>query len=207
MSDAGAFYGALAAVGATVYGLGFAFTAARIVSLIERVTALDRERGDLVDRKTFAQGTERTQLEWEFRSRRDALADLHPIIGDLRSALTSPLIGALLYPIAALVPLMGWPPDRIATRLVLLLAFPIAAIPWARALLRLIDGMRAITRRSFDELRKEQKASTAKGHPYIVSGDPDAMAEGLERLLPEIAETRPGRRYLKRMRQPPRGVG
>jgi hypothetical protein len=156
--------------------------------------------------------------EWQIH----ALAELRQLAG--RSARRSPGRGAppscsfalSLAPLADVgLSDSGW------LRLVLLVLFVVAAIGWVRLLLGMADDLRAVTRVEYEMRRKEQKEATARGEPYVMSGDPDqlhanaypdrlmahlgAMAKSRDMEPPHLSrykKWRARRRHRRRRRQP-----
>lgn len=199
MIEAGAFYGALATSAAAIFGVGAAVLATRIASLAERAVALRLEAGDYQNQKI--EPKEALQASWAENARRSALADLHDVAVEIRRVVALPLSMSVALVVSCLLPLIGWPHDSAAYRLGLVGTFLLAALVWILLVDQLARRLIEVTRVEHEARSKKQTELTAVGEPFIISGDFNALAQGMERAHPEIAATRKGKKTLKRIRK------
>jgi hypothetical protein len=188
MHDPTAFYATLATASATIFGLGAAFLATRLASLGERAVVLERERGDFMNQVISAKQDEKLQLNWARRGRRNELADLYELAADLRWRINSQLLLAALLVVLCLAPLAGWPPDRPWLRTVLILVFLAAMAYWIRALHLWGGALSAKTRAAHREREQEQADLKAKGHGFLVTGDPKQIGENVAQIAATLAD-------------------
>jgi hypothetical protein len=177
------FYAVLATSAAAVLGIGGGFLATRYVSLIERGAQLRREEGDLLNRSTVPQ--QGHVVEWERRSRADELADLHDLATRVRTTVRLPLASAAILVALPLGVLAGWLPDLSILRAIVTAVFVVAIGLWWWMLDQLIGDLISVTRSYADRRDRRRKAASARGEPYLQTGDPEQLAKNVEKLVTE----------------------
>jgi hypothetical protein len=180
------FYEALAGASAALYGIGGGLVGSRLVALMERAAILGVEYGDRLNQGVSAQDNQ-MRVEWARRLRRDSLADLHELVRPVRAVVAWSMSSAVVLVLASLAPLGGLIDNTRPLRLMLGLLFVVSALVWVVLILRMADQLRAVTQPAYDQRRRERTDATARGEPFIKSGDPDqlrATAEGLAAAFP-----------------------
>lgn len=180
IADGTAYYATVSATSFAVVVFGAALVGSRLVSLAERASTLDRERGDFVNQKVSSGSS--PQAGWAERGRRNELADLHVLVRRLRAAVVTPVLIALATGVASLGPYLGWPNDSTLYRTVVLAGLLCATTLWIRMLLGLADDVLVFTRAAYGQRAKERREATEAGQSYLVSGDPAALVGAFERL-------------------------
>jgi hypothetical protein len=175
------FYEAMAGSSAALFGIGAGIIGSRLVALMERAAMLRAEQGDILN-KAVSAGDNRMQSEWARRGKRDGLADLHALVRPVQAIVAWSMSSAVVLVLASLAPLGGLVDNTRALRLLLVLAFAVAASVWAIFLRRMARDLRAVTQPAHDERRRQRQEATARGEPFISSGDPDQLRANAERL-------------------------
>jgi hypothetical protein len=181
--DASAFYGAVAASGAAVFGVGAAVLVTRFASLAERRIQLELEMGDSLNGATTGDETQNRLHRWRARSRANAIADLHEVAVDLRRGVVAQLALAGALIVLSLLPLIGIVPDRTATRAGLVVLFAAGLTFWIRALYIPMTALIQRTKAQHSLRDRQRKKATERGDSYLVSGDPNKLDENARRLI------------------------
>ena len=178
------YYAAVSGGAFAIVIFGAGLVGSRLIAVAERVATLHRERGDLLNKQVS--DDDKLQLSWDERGRRDELADLHVLARHVRKAMAAPSMVALLTGVASLSPFVGWPDDATFYRGLVMAGLVVASILWLRLVYVLASDVSSSTRVPYEQRLRQRRGATEAGEPFLVSGDPSAMAAGVdavERLI------------------------
>lgn len=199
--DVSAFYATVATASAAVFGVGGAILGSRVIGLSERAVQLELERGDytnVLDRDITT--------EWAERARRDAIADIHDIVGKLKGVLIA--LAVLLF-VLLLVPalvLAGAIPDAPWLRGVLLVVLSGASGGWVLLLAAIIANLSRVTSGAAHARDRERKEKHAEGeHSYLLTGDRQDLQRDVGRVIPpELRRKWKTKRWLRKLGRDPK---